>query len=79
MDIKKLTDWIEYHPEVREKYSCNSNTYAHYLIEYCVDQANALRDLWIANEIIEHLMQESWATDRDFFEGQDSEVLCSVW
>lgn len=77
MNIKKLTDWIEYHPEVREKYSSNSNTYAHYLIEYCVDQANALRDLWMANDIIDHLTSVShW--DRDFFEGQDSEVLCRL-
>ena len=78
MDIKKLTDWIDANPDVREKYSSNSNTYAHYLIEYCKWRANALRDLGIEDDIIDHLMEESWATYREFFEEQDSEVLCRL-
>lgn len=71
-------DWIDANPYVREKYSSNSNTCAHYLIEYCEWRANALRDLGIEDDIIDHLMEESWATYREFFEEQDSVVLCRL-
>lgn len=78
MKLKSFMDWVDANPDVREKYASSSNTCAHYLIEYCEWRANALRDLGIEDDVIDHLMEESWATNREFFEEQDSVVLCRL-
>lgn len=78
MNFKSFMEWIDNNPRIRKQYDGSSYTSAHYLIEYCDWRANALRDLWIADDIIDHLMNESWATNKEFFENQDSVVLCRL-
>lgn len=55
-----------------------SNTEAGYFLLYCEGYANALWDMWWQDEIINHIMEQSWATNYEFFENQDSYTLVSL-
>lgn len=55
-----------------------SFTEAKYFYDYCHWYSNALRDMGIADEIINEVMTQAWATNYEFFEALDSYTLISL-